>query len=163
MGYTNYYRVPVKMDEKKFKTLSEELSTATGFLAGHFSSASGNYYKDSKTAVLFGWDGTGEPEFTSEEIAFNGDESKGLDHESFVINRDNTERAQSRGSENGLVFDFCKTARKPYDLMVQISMLRLKHHFPESKISSDGDSKDWANGNKLYKKIFGEEPPKLER
>jgi hypothetical protein len=158
MGYTNYYYVPVKMDKKKFKTLSEELQTAAGLLPGNTSSASnpGQY------AVLCGGCGTGEPEFTKDTICFNGDESKGLDHETFRIDRDNSQRAITHGSKNGIVFDFCKTARKPYDLMVQISMLRLKHHFPESNISSDGDPSDWKNGKALYKKIFGEVAPKLD-
>ena len=61
------------------------------------------------------------------------------------------------------VCEFCKTNRKPYDIMVQLSMLRLKHHFPETKISSDGDSEDWKNGRKLYKKIFGTAAPKMNK
>ncbi len=144
------------MDAEKFKILSEELQVATGFLPGNHSSA-GSGTNEEKFASLCGGDGTGEPEFKKDIICFNGDASKELDHETFLLQVDNDGRA-----ENGLVFDFCKTARKPYDLMVQISMLRLKHHFPESKISSDGDSKDWANGRKLYKKIFGENPPKMD-
>jgi hypothetical protein len=159
MGYSNYYYSPIKMDKDKFKTLSEELQTAAGFLPGNTSSAS----SQGEYAVLCGGDGTGEPEFTEDAICFNGDASKGLDHETFVIERDNNQRAGTHGSRDGLVFDFCKTARKPYDLMVQISMLRLKHHFPESKISSDGDAPDWKNGKALYKKIFGEAAPKLDR
>jgi hypothetical protein len=45
--------------------------------------------------------------------------------------------------------------------MVEISMLRLKHHFPQCKISSDGNASDWKNGKTLYKQIFKEVAPKL--
>jgi hypothetical protein len=161
MGYTNYFYSPIVMDKEKFKTLSEELEVARGFMPGNSSSASSG--NESEVAILCGWDGTGEPEFTESTICFNGDGARGLDHETFSINQDSTEKAKASGSKNGLVFDFCKTNRKPYDLMVQISMLRLKHHFPESEISSDGDASDWKNAKALYKKVFGKTPPKLNR
>lgn len=156
MGYTNYYYTPQTLDVKKFKTLSEELKVATGFLAGHHSSANDGEHK---CFTLCSWDGTGEPEFTEEDISFNGDQQGDLYHESFVIQRVSNDRA----NEKGLVFNFCKTARKPYDLMVQISMLRLKHHFPECEITSDGSAADWKNGRALYKKIFKENPPKMNQ
>lgn len=157
MGYTNYYRTPIKMDAKKFKLLSEELKVAAGFLPG-------TTIGDLKyLIVLRGWDGTGKPEFTNEAIAFNGDNQDDLSHETFRIDRDNTKQANARGSKESLVFNCCKTARKPYDLMVQISLLRLKHHFPETIITSDGRSTDWVKGRKVYKKIFGDNPPKMNR
>jgi hypothetical protein len=161
MGYTNYYRTPAVMDKEKFKTLAEELLVATGFLPGNKSSAS--LTSCDGYVSLFGGNGTGEPIFNEDLICFNGDASKGYNHETFYIERVKDNPRVDEIDENGLVFDFCKTARKPYDLMAQISMLRLKHHFPECKISSDGDAKDWKNGKDLYKKIFGETAPKLER
>ncbi|HWY35600.1 MAG TPA: hypothetical protein VNX68_13215 [Nitrosopumilaceae archaeon] len=155
IGYTHYYKTPPQLDAVKFKTLSEELETASGFINGNLSVSD----KAEDTVILCGGMGTGNPQFTSDVIAFNGEESKGTDHETFII-----ERIPNDGNieEKGLVFNFCKTARKPYDLMVLISLLRLKHHFPECEISSDGDSKDWAGGKKLYKKIFKEAPPKIK-
>ena len=154
MGYTNYYRTPKTMDKAKFKILSEELEVAVGFMPGNHSSASG----DSKeSAVICGGDGTGEPEFTENVISFNGDAKTGNDHETFYLPREKPEGK----SDKELCFDFTKTARKPYDIMVQVSMLRLKHHFPECEISSDGDSSDWKNGKALYKEIFKEVAPKL--
>ena len=160
MGYTNYFYAPIVMEEEKFKTLAEELQFAYAFAQGTNSSSNNGTNQD-KFFSIHNWEGKGEPEFTSERIAFNGDESKGLDHETFSINRDNTKRAAAVGSRDGLVFEFCKTNRKPYDIMVQLSMLRLKHHFPETKISSDGDSSDWKNARALYKKIFKENPPRM--
>ena len=43
-----------------------------------------------------------------DEIMFNGMAIKGLDHETFYINKKNDKES----------FNFCKTARKPYDLAV---------------------------------------------
>ena len=43
-----------------------------------------------------------------DEIMFNGMAIKGLDHETFYINKKNDRES----------FNFCKTARKPYDLAV---------------------------------------------
>lgn len=148
------------MDAEKFKILSEELKIAAGFLPGNLASSSGDL---KHTVVLCGWDGTGHPEFSNDSIAFNGDDTNGMSHETFRIDRDNTKKANASGSINELVSSFCKTNRKPYDLMVQVTMLRLKHHFPESVISSDGRSTDWTEGRKIYKKIFGEVPPKMDR
>ena len=159
MGYTNYYYVPKVMEKEKFKTLAQELEFATSFIAGNHSSSNDGEKKD-KFFTLHNGLGEGVPEFTEERICFNGDASKGLDHETFYIGRDNSEE---RDRDGGLHFEFCKTARKPYDLMVQISMLRLKHHFPESKISSDGEASDWKNARKVYKNIFKEAPPKMNR
>lgn len=145
------------MEKKKFKTLSKELEFASSFLPGHSSSASNS----NKVAILCGGDGTGEPIFSEDCIVFNGDAKSGLDHETFAIDRDNA--LIRRRPNNNLVANFTKTNRKPYDLMVQISMLRLKHHFPKSEISSDGGEKEWENAKKLYTEIFGVDAPELEK
>lgn len=155
MGYSNYYYTKPILDKDKFKILSEELSVASGFIVGEHSSAN----EGDEMVTLCDGVGEGSPIFNDDVICFNGDASKGHDHETFVIDRESKDDA----GRDGLVFQFCKTARKPYDIMVQLSMLRLKHHFPETKISSDGDSADWKNGRKLYKKIFGTAAPKMNR
>lgn len=155
MGYTNYYRTPRVMDKAKFKTLAEELQVAVGFMPGNHSSANDG----TEPVILRGGNGEGEPEFGEDLISFNGDADTGNDHETFYLER----VKEGRGSADELHFDFTKTNRKPYDIMVQVSMLRLKHHFPESEISSDGDSSEWKNGKALYKKIFKKAAPKLDR
>jgi hypothetical protein len=149
-------RIPKVMDAAKFKTLSEELKTIAGLLPQDVKIAEWS----KKSPVLCGWNGTGNPEFLENEIAFNGDKTDDMDHESFVIQRDNS---KEREDEKGLIFEFCKSARKPYDLMVKISMLRLKHHFPKTEISCDGDASDWKQARTIYKKAFGENGPRLNR
>jgi hypothetical protein len=150
LGYTNYYKVPVILDVKKFKKLSVELETIAGLLPS---------YKE--TILICGWDGTGHPVFTNDDIRFNGEEKNGMDCETFSISQDNTKEANARGSKNELVLDYCKTNRNPYDLMVKISMLRLKHHFPKCEISSDGNISDWKQAKEIYKKAFGGRMPKI--
>ena len=51
-------------------------------------------------------------------------------------------------------FNFCKTAAKPYDLVVT-AILVLAEHFSEGhfKVSSDGDPEDWAEGLALAREV----------
>ena len=43
----------------------------------------------------------------------------------------------------GVNFDFCKTARKPYDFVVCTMLLSLANHLENFEFSSDGDKDDW--------------------
>lgn len=91
------------------------------------------------------WDGTGtiSGEFGTNRIAFNGVGSDS--HESFVLNREAQED-----------FSFCKTARKPYDLLVCACLLAYKFHSPKTiKISSDGDREDWQPACDFVTQVFG--------
>jgi hypothetical protein len=85
--------------------------------------------------------------FSTEQIRFNGVEDDG--HETFLVTR-------KKGNE----FNFCKTARKPYDLFVGLMLARINHHAKSVlKISSDGDWDDWADIRRAYKSLYG---PDLE-
>lgn len=93
------------------------------------------------------------PKFTSKQIHFNGSSGKRIldnlskewgdaphnygeviaafSHETFLL---------IRTGESG----FCKTDRKPYDLMVTTCLLLYKYYFPdEVEISSDGTREEW--------------------
>lgn len=59
-----------------------------------------------KGIAIRNWNGENRPEISKDRIALNGNENCGLDHESFVID-------DKKG------FNFCKTARKPYDYAVR--------------------------------------------
>jgi len=63
------------------------------------------------------------PIATDELIHFNGKGENG--HETFFFTPEPS-------------FQFCKTARKPYDIVVCEVLLILKHFIPEMKLSSDG-------------------------
>lgn len=72
-----------------------------------------------------------EPVFSEHEIRFNG--VWDLGHETFYLS---TKRSD---------FEFCKTARKPYDTVV-VAILCLLHHHTEIEVSSDGEPSDWERG-----------------
>lgn len=180
MGYTHYYYL-------KQREIPQEIFTAM--------------MEDCKRACtvseipMAGWDGSGEPEFTSEQLAFNGvekcghakrnlgitwpsPEAKGgmsaaakptgswfagasLDtrtcggdcsHEPFRIARKSTGHV----TEKGEVFSCCKTAYKPYDILVTACMIIAKHHLGDGiRLSSDGDERDWEDGRKLCQFALG--------
>ena len=122
MGYTHYF-TPV-LDKKHFDTVVDDIKVIE------------------KATKLF--DSSGETlgvDYRKESFAFNGNASKGEEHETFCL---------GVGGE----WDFCKTARKPYDVAVVVSLLCLKYHSPTSDISSDGDSEDWMEGYQLFNVLF---------
>lgn len=83
---------------------------------------------------------------------------KGLgSYETFAIKRVyDTSGYYSTDDENPeLVFEFCKTAYRPYDVAVTACLIALKHHFPECIIASDGEDKDWLDGQFLCQRLFG--------
>jgi hypothetical protein len=90
-----------------------------------------------------GWDGVGRPQIDSTGIALNGvgDES----HESL-----NIELAESAWSpDDRFIYSFCKTNRKPYDIVVTAILLRCHELAPESfAIASDGSWEyEWRFGS----------------
>ena len=52
-------------------------------------------------------------------------------------------------------FNFCKTAYKPYDIVVCGALIVLKHYMPKLKVSSDGGEEDWAPAVALAQKTLG--------
>lgn len=91
-------------------------------------------WKDCSVDIA-GSHGTDFPTFSFKEICFNGvgDDS----HEPFLI------------SKEGEEWDFCKTARKPYDVLVTACLLAAKDILGY-EISSDGNHEDWEPGRNLY-------------
>jgi len=52
--------------------------------------------------------------------------------------------------ENGLYFQFCKTAFRPYDLAVTVFLVVAKHHLESSLvIASDGTEENWFDAKLL--------------
>ena len=62
-------------------------------------------------------------------------------------------------------FAFCKTERKPYDVVVCAAIMAIKHHQGDNvEISSDGDfDYEWMPAYRLYRRATGRElPPDFE-
>lgn len=81
----------------------------------------------------------------SDHIDFNGDETRGEDHEQFVIPRSGAVM-QSTG------FEFCKTASKPYDDVVTACLARLAE--AGLQVSSDGTEGEWKQGLDLASSVL---------
>lgn len=82
-------------------------------------------------------------------VNFNGAREKG--HETFFL-RESLKDYFKKESEP---FNFCKTARKPYDALVTASLIILKYWLgPEISIQSDGSLDDFSKGKEILKRFF---------
>lgn len=86
-------------------------------------------------------DSASAPEVTKDHIWLNGDDKDDQGHETFGIKVDDSE------------FNFCKTARKPYDVVVVAICIYLKS-LGIFDWSSDGDVKDHKEGGDLLLKCL---------
>jgi hypothetical protein len=121
MGYTHYWR-----PQREF-TSAEWVRIIEVAKAMHAISrvALCREYDEPESLPVFGDD---------DEIRFNGIGSDG--HETFLI---------LRKPDEG--FAFCKTAHKPYDVMVTGVLAAIADIAPGAlKISSDGDEAAWGDG-----------------
>lgn len=82
---------------------------------------------------------TDPPVANSEGIRFNGIGDEG--HETFHF-------------RPGVAFAFCKTACKPYDVVV-VAMLATIDHLGLAEVSSDGNVSDWQDGVRLAREATG--------
>lgn len=76
-------------------------------------------------------------------------------YETMRIERNYKRMPFDEPNEQGLYFDCCKTAYRPYDLVVTAVLIALKHHFPEVILRSDGEEKDWMDGRFLCNNLLG--------
>lgn len=77
-------------------------------------------------------------------VMINGKRKDG--HEDFTL----------RALPKDCINDFCKTAYKPYDVVVTAALAILKHRLKDTiQISSDGYKSDWVKGVKLARKVTG--------
>ena len=144
MGYTHYWSFePNKVKDsktllRKFKKASKQIKKFSEWLPN-------------KGITICGGLGEGKPIFNETEIWFNGDGSEGLDHETFGIH-------WSRPTLHGEWRDFCKTARKPYDILVCFVLITFAEVFPEAfQFSSDGNIEDneWKFAVEYYEIFTG--------
>lgn len=149
MGYTHYWYY--NPDKAKVGT-TEAFSKALAAIKN---------YKDlleSRGLVVRGPMGEGEAILNEDVIAYNGDEASGRAHETFGLER---ERQAPRDG-----FHFCKTARKPYDTLVCLSLIALFEAFDDREIfshCSDGEDSDWGDAYAIYREVNEKEPPRLDQ
>lgn len=163
MGYSHYIRRPRELDRERFMSFKEDVRKLYHNLPEHSSSA-GAYYMGEPLEIR-GTDGKGQPIISVDGICFNGDADNNMDCETFNIPRVIRKVDEfSQVDDKGLHFDFCKTSRKPYDLLVCATLMALKHHFGgKVKVSSDGEQDDWKPANEFYEKTLKRKSPKKFR
>lgn len=121
MGYTHYF----ELENPDLEGFKEAIPTLKKIIEKH------------KDIICFEMDQELRPvELTDHSIRFNGRGSGA--HETFIINAD-----------TAFSFDFCKTARKEYDLPVCEVLLVLNKFMPGFKISSDGLCGHLANSQAI--------------
>ncbi|KAF3176025.1 hypothetical protein TWF225_009169 [Orbilia oligospora] len=127
MGYTHYWRGLISS-----KTSHLLLKDITHLLT-------------TTTIKIRGPLGTGQPLITPQSISLNGEAEDQDSHESLRI-----------PINEAIPFQFCKTARKPYDDVVCAVLLRCLYYnpYPAFEVSSDGSWEEWTAGRELYRKAF---------
>jgi len=173
MGYTHYFRKKELVhDEKSFAAFIADVNKALSNLP-KVSLSSGGYHAD-VPLVLAGGNGAGDPEITDDYIWLNGSGINDMCHETFHIERvtefdlnesyDQYQKAEF--DKKGELFAFCKTARKPYDFVVQVILILYKRHFGDKvRVSSDGDNDDWSEAFDFVRDhfaLFGKIEDELE-
>ena len=128
MGYTHYWYMPEgKLEKRLWEHYSRMVEEIVGPDVG---------------------DGQEIDKLTIDEsvILFEGLPA----HETFWFGRELKQRSWREGQP--LVFNFCKTARKPYDRHVTACLIGLKLVFKDGvRIRSDGDPDEWTAGYELFK------------
>lgn len=107
------------------------------------------YGEDTVMPTICGFDGTGAPTLNEEEISFNG-QGPDFDHETFYFKA--KRELPYPGGELG--WACCKTARKPYDVVVTacLTFLQADYGF---EVSSDGEMEEWEAGVALAEEALG--------
>lgn len=113
----------------------------------------------SSRKIWTGFQGPGHAVINCTFVAFNGRNGgrsllDDLAHETFYVPRRLTPSPHHSTDEHGRYFEFCKTSRKPYDLLVTAALIALTHHFPDVNVLSDGKASDWKEGVELSRRVL---------
>lgn len=176
MGYTHYWE----------RSIADEPKEAFGRFA---MDALAIIAKAKEIGIdLADWDGNGQPTVNEGEVRLNGrngvaswgkleayvgaadatEPSPDGSHETFAwpAKAEVKEWQRAELFEEGQAFDFCKTARKPYDAVVCALLIAAKDHYGASlRVSSDGTWGgsgyehvrwvEWLAGRELYELALG--------
>lgn len=128
MGYTHYYTINESFTENEVKECNELITKIL----------------NTTSVSIHGSSGTGSPVITSDYISLNGEDMTDESHETFYV-------AYHLGPTQTSQFEFCKTARKPYDEVVTACLIAIKHVVNNKiDISSDGFKNEWTPGITLF-------------
>jgi hypothetical protein len=141
MGYSHYFSQHRSLNPEEWEPLCHNLHRLLAALPLRSLSA-GGFYADRPLRLA-------DVEVTDGHIVFNGAGSHGgedLGHETLVLFRriEDAEREEPWRRGQRPLFQFCKTERKPYDLVVCALLILVGRFAPDAfTIGSDGDPADW--------------------
>jgi len=142
MGYTHYWNIKPETNEAKYKKALKDCVK----IVEH----------GTKKGILAGWDGTGKPEIKN-GLRFNGKAPE--DYETFSLPERPMDVLKGdfvQKDEEGYVFNFCKTAQRPYDIYVTACLATMRNHLGRDfKISSDGGEEAFKEGQEFADQILG--------
>ena len=132
MGYTHYWRQSGSFSNAQWDTITD---------AAHKIIAHAN---KSGLPLVYDYDEPNKPpELSANCIRFNGLGDDG--HETFYLSPGRREVQRYEGEDTG--FNFCKTARKPYDVPVVALLIAARNIAPDVFTwSSDGTRREHAKG-----------------
>ncbi len=149
MGYTHYWRQHRDLSQEEWTKITEVVKVLFANLPE---------YAAGERLSLGDWEGDQEigPIINDERIIFNG-APEPLEHETFQLNR--TKRnlySYESTNESESVFDFCKTAHKPYDIVVCAVLIVTNTKYPDAwTITSDGTKSHWLPAYEWVCKTLG--------
>jgi hypothetical protein len=164
MGYTHYWYTNLNgIPQKNWSAICEDVKKLLASLPARSTSA-GAYHSNDPLELAFESDSDKPPKIGRSLIRFNGkDGGKDLGHETFYFERHAKQEDYREG--NPELFAFCKTARKPYDLVVCGVLIVIGKHAGEYvRIDSDGGKDDWKPALEWVWAVLGDEyglPPAL--
>jgi hypothetical protein len=141
MGHTNYWHRDEKLNREKFRQAVKDIKKVREVIG---------------TPIQREYDDSRSPVANDNLIRFNGIGEEG--HETFYVSRVYSPDFKQYHEDGKRLFQFCKTAYKPYDTLVCCCLVILNHYFGDSfVVSSDGeiDSPDWKEAKKVCQECFG--------
>lgn len=155
MGYTHYWGQKRDFTQDEMLKIGEDVRTIIATASGR---AFPGRDSDTPTGSLVIAGGAGErgslPQIDDKTISFNG-LGPDLDHETFMFDAKRSMPYDNAPADR-LGWAFCKTARKPYDVVVTAVLTYLAADWG-FEVSSDGDVPDWDLGVKLAEEALGRE------
>lgn len=140
MGYTHYFTQTLDYRPEEWEQVCEDMAALLAFA----SNAQGIYLGNAMG------DRPSKPQITTDRIMFNGvgDDA----HETFRVERVRT--LEEWQSPEDLGDNFCKTARKPYDVVVTAALCYLATVAGSHTVASDGYGKDFVQGLELARQAL---------
>ena len=135
MGYTHYFTQTRDYTDDEWPQVLEDIGQIIA------------YAENEQNVAIRNWDGKDKPELTGDYINFNGAGDDSC--ENFIV-----ERIRQECEFSGLGSHFCKTNRKPYDLVITAVLCYLESVCETHTVGSDGSGADYVQGLELARQAL---------